>query len=87
MVAGEDGADYVAFGESGRSADESVFELVTWWREVTVMPCLAYAEDIHCVEELAALGTDFIGIGDGLLGAPDGPLAVTDALNAAIRKN
>jgi thiamine-phosphate pyrophosphorylase len=86
MVAGEDGADYVAFGERGRSADDAVVELVCWWREVTVMPCLAYAEDLKTVTELAALGTDFIGIGDGLLRSPDGALATIDALKAAIGK-
>lgn len=87
MVAGEAGADYVAFGERGRSASDSVLNLVTWWREVTVMPCLAYAEDDATVRELARIGTDFVGIGDALWTCANGPLAAVEAMRAAIKKN
>ncbi len=87
MVAGEMGADYVAFGEHGQSADETIIELVAWWRDVTVMPCLAYAEDADAVAKLAATSADFIGISGAIWKSPHGPLVAAEALNAAIRKN
>jgi len=87
MVAGEAGADYVAFGERGQSASDTVFELIAWWRDVTVMPCLGYAEDAETVRKLARIGTDFIGVGDALWNDIDGPLSTAETIGAAIKKN
>ena len=87
MVAGEAGADYIAFGERDRSADDDVFALVSWWRDVTVMPCLAYAEDTQTIAKLAAIGTDFIGIGGMLRKHSDDPVTVTNEMKAAIKKS
>ncbi|MEM7044502.1 MAG: thiamine phosphate synthase [Pseudomonadota bacterium] len=72
MVAGEAGADYVAFGERSKSADDAVFELVAWWRQVTVMPSLAYAGDAETAAKLARIGADFIGVSTAIWEHPEG---------------
>ncbi len=74
MVAGEDGADYVLFGVPelapgpGLAALE---ELVAWWAEVAVLPCVA-AGRLTAAEaaRLARAGADFI------LPATDGDLGL-----------
>ncbi|MEZ5935475.1 MAG: thiamine phosphate synthase [Alphaproteobacteria bacterium] len=87
MVAGEEGADYVAFGQHGQSADEKVLDLISWWREVTVMPCLGYALDAETVEKLAGIGTEFIGVSSAVWDDPEGPEAAARKLSAAIAKS
>ena len=43
MVAGEAGADYVMLGtlNGAPEADDELFELVSWWNEMFVIPCAA----------------------------------------------
>ncbi len=87
MVAGEAGADYVAFGDPARSADDAVVELVGWWRAVTVLPCLAHAEDAETVARLAMAGADFIGVSKAIWRNPEGSAAAARDLAAALDKS
>ncbi|MEM8947747.1 MAG: thiamine phosphate synthase [Pseudomonadota bacterium] len=87
MVAGEAGADYIGFGDPGISADDEVLERVDWWRSITILPCLAYAEDIATVKKLARLGADFIGVSSAVWKHPDGSVAAAGEMAAAIEKN
>ena len=64
MTAGEAGADYVGFGDLGQRPGHEVYELLRWWSELFVLPCLA--EAAVTAEDCAALaraGADFLAVG------------------------
>ena len=86
MNAGENGADYIAFGDPAGPLVDGIVDLVQWWRSVTVLPCLAFAVNADEVARLAAIGTDFIGVASAIWDHPDGPLAGAARLTAAIEK-
>jgi thiamine-phosphate pyrophosphorylase len=91
MRAGEDGADYVAFGaffptatkEAKARAETAVLR---WWSELMELPCVAIggitAENCAPVVEA---GADFLAVVGAVWGHPDGPAAGVRAMNAAIR--
>jgi thiamine-phosphate pyrophosphorylase len=90
MAAGEDGADYVAFGAFFPSGTKEVTrfidpEILHWWSELMELPCCAIggitAE--NCAP-LVAAGADFMAVVGAVLSQPDGPAAGVRALNAAI---
>jgi thiamine-phosphate pyrophosphorylase len=64
MLLAELGADYVAFGPSSPSNIDDIddcAELIAWWAEIFVVPCVAYNIDgTDAAQTLAALGADFI---------------------------
>jgi thiamine-phosphate pyrophosphorylase len=86
MVAGEEGADYIAFGRLGEPVDQEILDLVSWWREVTVLPSLAFAETPDDVAKLVNAGADFIGISGAVWNDPEGPRAGALRMQAAIQK-
>ncbi len=89
-VAGEQGADYVAFGaffpsptkDSGHCADP---ELLRIWHETTEIPAVAIggitAENCG---PLVAAGADFLAVSSYVWRHPAGPAAAVAALNRAI---
>ncbi|MBV9785650.1 MAG: thiamine phosphate synthase [Acidisphaera sp.] len=90
MQAGEDGADYVAFGafypsttkDSGIRADP---EILTWWSELMELPCVAIGG--ITAENCAALvraGADFLAVAAAVWSDAEGPAAAVRRLNAAI---
>jgi thiamine-phosphate pyrophosphorylase len=64
MVAGENGADYVMFGEPSndrsRPTFEAISERIAWWAELFEIPCVGFACSLDEVQPLAAAGADFI---------------------------
>ncbi len=68
MVAGEDGADYVLFGEpdrkGNRPSEDAIAERVSWWAEVFSPPCVACAMTVAEAGLFAKAGADFILLGD-----------------------
>jgi thiamine-phosphate pyrophosphorylase len=68
MLAAEQGADYVMFGEPDahdvRPAFAQVEERVAWWAELFEAPCVAYAASLDEVAPLVAAGADFIALGE-----------------------
>jgi len=70
MLAAEQGADYVMFGEpdttGARPAFNAIVERVAWWSEVFEIPCVAYAGSLDDVPALVEAGSDFIALGDFL---------------------
>jgi thiamine-phosphate pyrophosphorylase len=64
MLLAELGADYVAFGPDGESSIDAInqrAELIAWWSEIFVVPCVAW--NVDSAEEagrLATLGADFV---------------------------
>lgn len=92
MVAAENGADYVMFGEPDnngkRPSTSALIERVTWWAELFEVPSVAYAAHLDEVAELARAGADFIALGEeAIWNVPEGPatalVAAADRLNAA----
>jgi thiamine-phosphate pyrophosphorylase len=65
MLLAELGADYVGFGPTSPSDIDGIdqcAELITWWAEIFVVPCIAFNIDgTDAALKLARLGADFIG--------------------------
>lgn len=86
MVAGEQGADYVAFGDLGQRPGPEVYELLQWWSEVFVLPCLAeVATVVDDCRRLAQAGADLVAVGEGVWTDPDGAAAVVRRLREALQ--
>lgn len=90
MQAGEDGADYVAFGAFFPSGTKEVTrfidpEILTWWSELMELPCCAIGgiTAANCAP-LVRAGADFLAVVGAVWSHPDGPAAGVRALNAAI---
>lgn len=91
MAAGEDGADYVAFGAfypTGSKADapvEAEIELLEWWHEIMELPSVAIGgiTPANCAP-LVTAGADFLAVISAVWSHPDGPAAGVRAMNAAI---
>jgi thiamine-phosphate pyrophosphorylase len=64
MPLAELGADYVGFGPESPSDIDGIddcAELIAWWAEIFVVPCVAFNIDgSDTARELATLGADFI---------------------------
>ncbi|HEY4041301.1 MAG TPA: thiamine phosphate synthase [Rhodopila sp.] len=92
MQAGEDGADYVAFGAFFPSTTKTVTalldpEILQWWSEMMELPSCAIGgiTPENC-RPLVRAGTDFLAVVGCVWSHPDGPSAGVRALNAAIRE-
>jgi thiamine-phosphate pyrophosphorylase len=92
MQAGEDGADYVAFGAFYPSTTKVVTgmldpEILHWWSEMMELPSCAIGgiTPENC-GPLVRAGTDFLAVVGCVWNHPDGPGAGVKALNAAIRE-
>lgn len=93
MTAGEDGADYVAFGafhptttkEATAIAEPEVLE---WWSELMELPCVAIGGITpgNCAP-LVRAGADFLAVVSAVWGCPEGAAsgvrAMLDAMRAA----
>ncbi|WP_171121577.1 MULTISPECIES: thiamine phosphate synthase [unclassified Ruegeria] len=87
MTAGENGADYVAFGPVGSSAlgDGSIAEkdLFQWWSEMIEVPVVAEGGLTPDLIRDLAPHTDFFGIGDEIW-SQDDPVAALKTLTDAM---
>jgi thiamine-phosphate pyrophosphorylase len=90
MQAGEDGADYVAFGAFFPSTSKAVAnqvdpEILRWWSELMELPCCAIGgiTPENCAP-LVQAGADFLAVIGCVWNHPEGPGAGVRALNAAI---
>jgi thiamine-phosphate pyrophosphorylase len=90
MQAGEDGADYVAFGAFFPSGTKDVSgfispDILVWWSDLMELPCCAIggitAENCG---PLVRAGADFLAVVGCVWNHADGPAAGVRALNAAI---
>ncbi len=93
MQAGEDGADYVAFGAFFPSTTKEVTnlldpEILRWWFEMMELPsCAIGGISAENCGPLVRAGTDFLAVVGCIWNHPDGPAAGIKALNAAIAVN
>jgi thiamine-phosphate pyrophosphorylase len=88
MTAGEQGADYVLFGEIDaqgvRPSPEAVAERIGWWAELFEPPCVAYAASRDEARDFVAAGADFILVDDLVWSDPRGAAAALAELGAVI---
>jgi thiamine-phosphate pyrophosphorylase len=85
MTAGEAGADYVGFGDLGQRPGHEVYELLQWWSELFVLPCLA--EGAVTEDDGAALvraGADFVAVGGSIWTGAAGPAVALRRLRHAL---
>ncbi|MBV8399424.1 MAG: thiamine phosphate synthase [Acetobacteraceae bacterium] len=91
MRAGEDEADYVAFGAFFPTASKEAKtradpEILSWWSELMELPCVAIGGITagNCAP-LVQAGADFLAVIGAVWQHPDGPAAGVRDINAAIR--
>jgi len=97
MLAGEQGADYVAFGafHETQSKDPEKLakygvpttELLRWWSETMLLPCVAIGgiTPTNCVPKVSA-GADFIAVITAIWSHPDGQKKAVEVFNEAIER-
>lgn len=97
MVAGEQGADYVAFGAFYPTKSKSPEalakygvpspDILSWWQEFMVLPCVAIGgiTPSNCVDLIKA-GADFIAVITAVWEHPEGPARAVEQFNEAIRQ-
>jgi thiamine-phosphate pyrophosphorylase len=90
MQAGEDGADYVAFGAFFPSGTKDVSRFISpdilqWWSDLMELPCCAIGgiTPENC-DPLVRAGADFLAVVGCVWNHPDGPASGVQALNTAI---
>ncbi|BDG71467.1 thiamine phosphate synthase [Roseomonas fluvialis] len=90
MTAGEQGADYVAFGaffptDTKETVHTAGTDLLEWWSEMMEIPCVAIGGIMaqNCAP-LVRAGADFLAVVGAVWNHPDGAPAGVRAMNAAI---
>jgi len=87
MEAGDQGADYVAFGaffptDTKETQHKPDPEILTWWSEATTVPCVAIGGiTVENCPPLVYAGADFLSVISGVWNYPDGPAAAVQAFN------
>ncbi len=90
MQAGEDGADYVAFGAFYPTATKegtvpAELELLQVWQAAMLIPCVAIGGILlENAETLVTAGADFIAVSSGVWNHPEGPVAAVRAFNVLL---
>jgi thiamine-phosphate pyrophosphorylase len=92
MTAGDDGADYVAFGAFfPTTTKDAKFraepELLEWWSELMELPCVAIGGITagNCAP-LVRAGANFLAVVGAVWNHPEGPAAGVRAMNVAIKE-
>jgi thiamine-phosphate pyrophosphorylase len=90
MTAGEEGADYVAFGAFfPTTSKDAKFhadpDILQWWSDLMELPCVAIGgiTAANCAP-LVQAGADFLAVIGAVWNHPEGPAAGVRAMNAAI---
>ena len=90
MTAGEDGADYVLFGEPDASGQrpsvEAIAERLQWWDELFEPPCVGFAASCAEAAAFASAGADFVLVGDFIWADPRGAKAALVEAGETIRQ-
>lgn len=87
MVAGEQGADYVAFGaffptETKEARFHAETGLLSWWSELFTVPSVAIGGiTVDNCRPLVEAGADFLAVSGGVWNHPEGPAAAVKAFN------
>ena len=90
MAAGELGADYVLFGEPDargqRPSVEAIAERLQWWDELFEPPCVGFAASREEAQAFAAVGADFVLVGDFIWADSRGAQAALIETEEAIKQ-
>ena len=87
MVAGEAGADYVAFGaffptQTKNPKSKAAPEILSWWQENMQPPCVAIGGiQLENAPILIAAGADFLAVSHGVWGYAKGAKQAVTAFN------
>ena len=90
MQAGEDGADYVAFGAFFPTATKDAAttaspDLLEWWQHLMEIPCVAIGGiTLDNAAPLITAGADFLAVSAGVWQYKDGPVAAVKAFDALL---
>ena len=91
MTAGEQGADYVAFGAFYPTTTKITTtvaepEILTWWQGLFELPCVAIGGiTVDNAAVMAKAGADFVAVCSGVWDYKDGPKAAVKKINKAIQ--
>jgi thiamine-phosphate pyrophosphorylase len=88
MRLAEMGADYVAFGPETADIDaiDQCTELIKWWSEIFVVPCVAWnVDDPERAARLAGLGADFVAPSRTIWAHDQAPTIISAIDNALAR--
>jgi thiamine-phosphate pyrophosphorylase len=79
MLAGENAADYLMFGEPNRAGRRPSFDVeleqLAWCAELLEVPCIGYGGSLDEVGPLAQTGADFVALGEWIWTHPQGAAA------------
>lgn len=87
MVAGEQGADYVAFGAFHPTTTKDAPtraepDILSWWSGLMEIPCVAIGGiTLDNAPPLVAAGADFLAVSAGVWDHPEGPAAAVQAFD------
>ena len=90
MTAGEQGADYVAFGAFYPTTTKITTtvaspEILNWWQEVFEIPCVAIGGiNSDNAADMAKAGADFVAVCSGVWDYPEGPAEAVKKINEEI---
>jgi len=90
MTAGEQGADYVAFGAFFPTATKEAkahaeLDILTWWQGLFEIPCVAIGGiTVENCPDLVNAGADFLAVVGGVWNYQDGPTAAVRDFNKVI---
>jgi len=90
MIAGEAGADYVAFGafyptQTKAGATRAEPDVLTWCQMFLTLPCAAIGGiTLENAAPLIAAGADFLAVSSGVWDHKDGPAAAVASFNRII---
>ncbi|MEL7540614.1 MAG: thiamine phosphate synthase, partial [Pseudomonadota bacterium] len=90
MIAGEAGADYVAFGafystETKANTTTAEPETLTWCQMFLTLPCVAIGGiTLDNAAPLISAGADFLAVSSGVWNHNDGPAAAVAMFNRVI---
>ena len=88
MEAGEDGADYVAFGAFFPTATKDASttaapDILDWWQHLMELPCVAIGGiTVDNAAPLISAGADFLAVSAGVWQHEAGPVAAVEAFAA-----
>ena len=96
MEAGEQGADYVAFGAFYPTKSKSpealsrwgtpTLDILEWWQAFMILPCVAIGGITpHNCRPLVKAGADFIAVITAVWEHPEGPAKAVEEFNKEIR--
>ena len=87
MRLAELGADYVAFDPGTIDAIDQCAELISWWSEIFVVPCVAWnIDNAEQAAKLASLGADFVAPSLRIWQAADAPQRIAE-IDSAVRQS